>query len=216
VLQETSTFICGEPLALVYVLAGLLALFVELWLFNWGITGERLQATLLSLTISYFSVLTLVQIAILVSTGILWTVAKLLPVFSTTERFAPLLVDRPLGLYTWTMLGLIVAMATSSILWQVRRPGVKSLRVPIPKAHDVRTRADTVVETSAKIAHQMQRVIEAHPEGLTLPEIAELLHRDWRGLTVHIKALADAGIVCKEGRRYFPIKGQSYKRHIAP
>jgi len=119
VLQESSSFIYGRPLALGYILAGLLALFAELWLVIWGITGERWEAALRSLAICYGSVLGLIQIAVLVSAGALETVAKLLPVFSATERFAPLLLERQLGFYTWVMLGLMITIGTSLII--VRR-----------------------------------------------------------------------------------------------
>jgi len=119
VLQESSSFIYGRPLALGYILAGLLALFAELWLVIWGITGERWGATLRSMAISYGSVLALIQAVILLSTGVLWAAAKLLPLFSTTERFAPLLLERQLGFYTWVMLGLMITIGTSLII--VRR-----------------------------------------------------------------------------------------------
>jgi O-antigen ligase len=121
-LQSSASFVYGRPFALVYILTGLLALFVEVSLVIWGITGERWKLTLRSLAISYGSVLVLIQLGVLVSAGVLWAVAKLLPAFSATERFAPLLLQRHLGLYTWITIGLMILIVAGYIVLRRRLP----------------------------------------------------------------------------------------------
>jgi len=120
VLQQSSAFIYGKSSAMAWIFAGLLALFIEWWLVIWGITEERWKETLRSLAISYGFLLALIQIAILLTTAVLWGMSKALPVLSATERFAPLLLERPIGLYTWAALGLIILIAISYI-WFRRR-----------------------------------------------------------------------------------------------
>ncbi len=110
VLEQSSNFIYGKPSAMVFILTGLVALFVELWLLIWAITEDRWKTILHGLAISYASIIVLIQIGILLTTGVLWTMSKLLPLMSATERFAPLLLERRLGLYTWVTLGMVIAI----------------------------------------------------------------------------------------------------------
>ncbi|MFQ6116874.1 MAG: hypothetical protein ACE5LQ_01260 [Candidatus Bipolaricaulia bacterium] len=54
------------------------------------------------------------------------------------------------------------------------------------------------------LAEQAFRIIEAHPEGITLVAIGEELGIDWRQLIAPVNLLLAEGRVEKRERRYFP------------
>lgn len=118
---RVSEFIYGRPEALGEVVAGLVALFTALWLFGWGITRRSLRATLLDYGLTHLFMLVLVQVGVWIATGALWGTSRLLPLFPFTERFAPLLHERPIGLYTWISLGVFTAFALGISGWALRR-----------------------------------------------------------------------------------------------
>lgn len=124
-LRQASLFLYGDAAALGQVFASVMALFPILWLFLWGVTGRSLLATLLDLVPAYLFLLLLVQVGVWISTAVLWTTAKLLPMYAFTERFAPLLLERPVGLYTWISLGSFMALATG---WLAARSRLRRRR----------------------------------------------------------------------------------------
>ncbi len=107
-LQRTSDFLYGDAWAIGEIGASVVAIFTVLWLFMWGLTRRSLQATLVDLGLSYLFLLLTVQISAWIATAALWAASQLLPLFPSTERFAPLLLYRSPGLYTWISLGIFI------------------------------------------------------------------------------------------------------------
>ena len=67
------------------------------------------------------------------------------------------------------------------------------------------TKVEELPPEAAELKERVLGLIEAHPEGVTLPEIGEALGLSWRGLTSYVRRLIDEGKVRKEGREYFPV-----------
>lgn len=109
VLRQVSAFLYETPVALGHVAAGLVALFTLAWLLVYGLTRRGLEATLVDLGMTYVVMLLLIQVCVWISTAALWALAKLLPLYPITQGFAPLLLERPVGLYTWISLGVFMA-----------------------------------------------------------------------------------------------------------
>lgn len=63
------------------------------------------------------------------------------------------------------------------------------------------------LEEPAEAENPVLEAIAAHPEGIPLTGIGELLGVDWRRLIVPVNRLVEQGRVRKEGRLYFPTKG---------
>jgi uncharacterized alkaline shock family protein YloU len=65
-------------------------------------------------------------------------------------------------------------------------------------------------EESAEVESEnpVLEAIAAHPEGIPLTGIGELLGVDWRRLIAPVNRLVEQGHVRKEGRLYFPTEGQ--------
>jgi hypothetical protein len=124
-LQQASMFLYGDSAALGQIFAVVVALFPIIWLFLWGVTRRSLLATLVDLVPAYLFLLLLVQVGVWISTAVLWTMAKLLPMYAFTERFAPLLLERPVGLYTWISLSSFMVLATG---WLAARSRLRRRR----------------------------------------------------------------------------------------
>lgn len=107
-LQRISDFFYGDAFAIGEIVAAALAIFTVLWLFLWGLTRRSLEATFVDFGLSYLFLLLMVQISAWIATAALWAVSRLLPQFPSTERFAPLLLQRSPGLYTWISLGVFI------------------------------------------------------------------------------------------------------------
>jgi hypothetical protein len=134
ILQQVSAFLYGDPSALGHVFAGLVALFTTLWLFGWGITRQSLQAIFIDLGLTYLGMLLLVQISVWISAGALWGMAKLLPMFRFSERYAPLLLERRLGLYTWISLG-VVPFGVGAFLSTIARRKLNTRKAARTRSH---------------------------------------------------------------------------------
>ncbi len=58
-----------------------------------------------------------------------------------------------------------------------------------------------------RFLEEIPAVLAKHPEGLTLVEIGQELNVEWRKLTGAARELLDRGLVRKEEKRYFLVKG---------
>ena len=58
-----------------------------------------------------------------------------------------------------------------------------------------------------RFLEEIPAVLAEHPEGLTLVEIGRELNVEWRKLTGAARELLDRGLVRKEEKRYFLVKG---------
>ena len=73
-----------------------------------------------------------------------------------------------------------------------------------PRAGEERERAPTEFQ---RFLEEIPAVLAEHPEGLTLVEIGRELNVEWRKLTGAARELLDRGLVRKEEKRYFLVKG---------
>lgn len=96
---------------------------------------------------------------------------------------------------------LLIAVGIAGLLVGLGRlfaPGPRSARSGPTAAPRAGTRELDV------LAEQAFRIIEAHPEGITLVAIGEELGIDWRQLIAPVNLLLAEGRVEKRERRYFP------------
>lgn len=103
-LQNVDAFIYGTPWALGYLTLMIGALFLLLVVLHWSQSSIE-RSDWLPLGVNFGIYGGMIQVGAWMATGILWTTAKLLPQFGETRRFVPLLLERPVGTYTWISLG---------------------------------------------------------------------------------------------------------------
>ena len=107
---------------------------------------------------------------------------------------------------------LLLRLAPSApVSWQTASaasPATRSFPTTAPKE------AAPTTEERGKPPTEFQRFLEEipavlaeHPEGLTLVEIGQELNVEWRKLTGAARELLDRGLVRKEEKRYFLVKG---------
>ena len=90
--------------------------------------------------------------------------------------------------------------------WLEERIGVEGrAKAGVRAEAKARAEVEKLPPETAELKERVLGVIEARPEGVTLPEIGEALGLGWRGLTSYIRRLIDEGKVRKEGREYFPV-----------
>jgi len=111
-IRLCGNFIYGSRVAFVFIVLDVIALCVELFFFYVFITSSSVMSSLGGMTYSLATILGLTEVSVVITGLFLWVIAKILPMFSMSERFSPLLLARPLGVYTWLSLFMILTSVT--------------------------------------------------------------------------------------------------------
>ncbi|MFB6271911.1 MAG: hypothetical protein ABEL51_03350, partial [Salinibacter sp.] len=119
VINGIADFLDGRATGLGEMAVGLLALAILLGGLRWALTQRRLQDVLGQTGSTVLFVSVLLHLSVWIATAALWGVSRLLPMYAVTERFAPLLHPRPIGLYTW--ISLAVAIIVGIAVWAYRK-----------------------------------------------------------------------------------------------
>ncbi len=100
----------------------------------------------------------------------------------------------------WFVLGALPLWVPASVLYWAQAPSTMVGTVASPASKPV---AHQLLTEFQEQLRRISEVLEDHPEGLTLVEIAREMEVEWRRLTGAANELLKLGRIRKEGRRYF-------------
>lgn len=118
-LEAVERFLYGELMAFGFIALGALGLAGALGGITWGITQRSWSTLWQGWALSAGWIIALVQLGAIVSTIMLYSLARVLSAVDVLKRFAPLLPVRSVGLYTWGAVGVLGVLL--AVYWWHRR-----------------------------------------------------------------------------------------------